>query len=225
MDTVLLLQETFEPLAGRRILDIGCGGGLLAKALFKRGAFVSGIDPDEAALSTARALVPEGSFLAHSAYALPFAGGSFDGSVFLNSLHHVPCEAMADALREAGRVTREDGRIVVIEPLASGSFFEAFLPVEDETDVRKSAQQAVDEVLTEGAFRQLRSVTFDRAERFAGVDEFLTRVTAGDPARQQTVAHNRALIEESFGRVAKPDDDGRFVLVQPLLARVLAPRV
>src|SRR5690349_10868617 len=32
------------PLAGRRVLDVGCGGGLLAEALAARGAAVTGID-------------------------------------------------------------------------------------------------------------------------------------------------------------------------------------
>jgi 2-polyprenyl-6-hydroxyphenyl methylase/3-demethylubiquinone-9 3-methyltransferase len=41
-------------LAGRRIIDVGCGGGLLAEALAARGARVTGIDRSGAALSVAR---------------------------------------------------------------------------------------------------------------------------------------------------------------------------
>ncbi len=42
------------PLAGRQVLDIGCGGGILAEALAARGAHVTGIDLAERALKVAR---------------------------------------------------------------------------------------------------------------------------------------------------------------------------
>jgi 2-polyprenyl-6-hydroxyphenyl methylase/3-demethylubiquinone-9 3-methyltransferase len=42
-------------LAGRSVVDVGCGGGLLAEAMAARGARVTGIDAGEAALGAARA--------------------------------------------------------------------------------------------------------------------------------------------------------------------------
>jgi len=42
-------------LAGKRVLDVGCGGGLLAEAMAARGARVLGIDLSAAALDVARA--------------------------------------------------------------------------------------------------------------------------------------------------------------------------
>jgi len=42
------------PLAGRRVLDIGCGGGLLSEALARRGALVCGIDLSPAMIEIAR---------------------------------------------------------------------------------------------------------------------------------------------------------------------------
>lgn len=41
-------------LAGKRILDVGCGGGILAEAMAQRGAKVTGIDMGEAPLAVAR---------------------------------------------------------------------------------------------------------------------------------------------------------------------------
>ncbi len=41
-------------LAGKRVLDVGCGGGLLAEAMALRGAEVTGIDKGQAPLSVAR---------------------------------------------------------------------------------------------------------------------------------------------------------------------------
>jgi 2-polyprenyl-6-hydroxyphenyl methylase/3-demethylubiquinone-9 3-methyltransferase len=42
-------------LAGKRVLDVGCGGGLLAEGMANRGADVLGIDLSEAALEAPRA--------------------------------------------------------------------------------------------------------------------------------------------------------------------------
>ncbi|HUO67500.1 MAG TPA: bifunctional 2-polyprenyl-6-hydroxyphenol methylase/3-demethylubiquinol 3-O-methyltransferase UbiG [Gammaproteobacteria bacterium] len=47
-------------LAGARVLDVGCGGGLLSEALASRGADVLGIDLAEASLEAARVHAAEG---------------------------------------------------------------------------------------------------------------------------------------------------------------------
>lgn len=41
-------------LAGKKVLDIGCGGGILSEAMAQRGANVTGIDMGEAPLAVAR---------------------------------------------------------------------------------------------------------------------------------------------------------------------------
>ncbi len=41
------------PLAGKNVIDIGCGGGILAESMAKRGATVTGIDLSEKALKVA----------------------------------------------------------------------------------------------------------------------------------------------------------------------------
>ncbi|MDG2410401.1 MAG: bifunctional 2-polyprenyl-6-hydroxyphenol methylase/3-demethylubiquinol 3-O-methyltransferase UbiG [Halioglobus sp.] len=43
-----------SPVAGKRLVDVGCGGGILAESMAQRGALVTGIDMGEAPLSVAR---------------------------------------------------------------------------------------------------------------------------------------------------------------------------
>jgi 2-polyprenyl-6-hydroxyphenyl methylase/3-demethylubiquinone-9 3-methyltransferase len=43
-----------SPVAGKRVLDVGCGGGILAESLAQRGAEVNGIDMGEAPLQVAK---------------------------------------------------------------------------------------------------------------------------------------------------------------------------
>ena len=46
--------DEHSPVAGKRLVDVGCGGGILAESLAQRGANVTGIDMGEAPLSVAK---------------------------------------------------------------------------------------------------------------------------------------------------------------------------
>ncbi len=48
-------RSVFGGFGGKRALDVGCGGGILAEALAKEGALVTGVDPSEKSLAVARA--------------------------------------------------------------------------------------------------------------------------------------------------------------------------
>src|SRR6185436_13324360 len=45
--------DRHAPLAGKKVIDIGCGGGILAEAMAQRGAQVTGIDLSDKALRVA----------------------------------------------------------------------------------------------------------------------------------------------------------------------------
>jgi ubiquinone/menaquinone biosynthesis C-methylase UbiE len=175
-----VIEGAFAPLAGKRLLDIGCGAGALVRSLSDRGARVAGVDPNPEAVAVARESVPDGTFQTARAEALPFADASFDGAVFLNSLHHVPKPVMHRALREAARVVGPAGPIVVVEPLAEGSLFLALRLVEDETEVRNAAQEVIRQALEDEKFEQLRRADYLRRERLEGIEEFLAHVVAVD---------------------------------------------
>lgn len=223
-DATAIIVEAFAPLAGKRVLDIGCGAGTLARSLSERGARVTGVDPNTEALEIAREAVPEGVFQAAHAESLPFANGSFEGAIFLNSLHHVPGPAMDRALQEAARVVGSAGPIVVVEPLDEGSCFLALRPVEDEGEARTAAQEALRRALEGGAFERLSRVDYLRRERFEGLDQFLLRIIAVDPARAAVVAERRPEVAAAFGRHARVAADGGVTLEQPMRAHVLAAR-
>jgi SAM-dependent methyltransferase len=100
------------PTAGR-LVDIGCGTGILAQALLARGSVtgVVGIDINEPLLARARAEVtdPRASFELADAATLPHASGSFDHALSMlvwNFLEDRPA-----SLREAMRVTRPGGTV------------------------------------------------------------------------------------------------------------------
>jgi SAM-dependent methyltransferase len=104
-------------VAGRRVLDIGCGDGVLACALAARGARVLGVDADLDMLAAARQraanLCPDAEFTEARAERLPFPDASFDVVVAVTVLCFV---SDADAaVREMIRVLRPGGRLVIGE--------------------------------------------------------------------------------------------------------------
>ena len=220
MDTLVLILQALAPIAGKHVLDIGCGRGTLAKVLLDRSAVVTGIDSNADAVASAQIRAPGARFDTAFAEALPFTDAVFDGALFVNALHHA--DRPSKALSEAARVLRPDGVIVVVEPLASGSFFEALRPIEDETAVRTEAQVAIAAAVDSGSLVCLRDVSFERVDRFARFDDFLSRVTAVDPRRVAMVDAARATILATFERVAERGEAGGYLLRQPHRGHVLA---
>lgn len=206
-----VIRAELAPLAGRSILDIGCGAGALATPLRAEGALWRGLDPGGGppGLSVDRA----------GAEAMPYPDASFDAAICVNALHHVPVAMMDRALTEAARVLRPGGRLVVIEPHASGALSRVIAVVDDETRIRQAAQRAMDRCR---ALRQVRARDYDRLEHYHDFSEFCGRITAVDPGRAGLIAERRAALAEAFEALAG-HDAGRRTLAQPMSVRVFQP--
>ncbi len=104
-------------VAGRFVLDAGCGDGAFSLQLAARGARVIAVDTSEAMLEAARRRVlPEDTsieFLRASVEALPFEAESFDAVLMVTVLCTV--NDPSRAVREARRVLKHGGRLVVGE--------------------------------------------------------------------------------------------------------------
>ena len=82
-------------LAGKRILDVGCGGGLLSEGMAVRGATVTGIDLSEKPLGVARLhLLESGQSVDYRKISVEQLAdempGAFDAVTCLEMLEHVP---------------------------------------------------------------------------------------------------------------------------------------
>lgn len=134
-------------VAGRRILDAGCGSGPLALALRERGARVTGFDASAEMIRLARERLGEDTDLRvlDLAEELPFEDGAFDDVVCSLALHYL--EDWSAPLRELHRVLRPGGRLIlsVEHPMVhklvhpEADYFETSLwPLEHEFQGRKA---------------------------------------------------------------------------------------
>lgn len=107
--------DAIAPVAGKRVLDIGCGGGILADSMARKGADVLGVDLAEKALKVAQLHALEADtrgvkYREVSAEALAVEQpGSFDVVTCMEMLEHVPepgsvVQACADLVKPGGWV-------------------------------------------------------------------------------------------------------------------------
>jgi len=146
------VRDFVRPGGDERALDVGTGAGALAFALAPSVGEVVGLDPVPELLELARArALPNTEFVEADGTALPFPDGSFDLVGTHRTLHHVaePDRVVA----ELARVTRDGGRVLVVDQLAPDDAAEAAALHEFET-VRDPSHERL---LTDAELRELFS--------------------------------------------------------------------
>lgn len=192
-DNFLTTLDVAVGLSGKEILEVGSGDGARSYAIAQKCKHLTGVEPDQAKVMMARERnISNASFIEGKAENIPLQNQHFDVVLFTLSLHHVPVQAMNQAIDEAVRLVATDGFIVFLEPGTEGSFFEAEIAFDacdgDEREEKAAAYRAMT------AHRGLVSVSeipdetifvFDSDEDFvgsmtpkkelAGIGEFLRR--------------------------------------------------
>lgn len=108
------IDERVGGLPGKRVIDIGCGGGLVAEGMARRGATVTGIDLGEAPLAVAR-LHAEKEGINVEYLNIPAEtiaderAGQYDAVTCLEMLEHVPDPASVVAA--CARLVKPGGQV------------------------------------------------------------------------------------------------------------------
>lgn len=110
-----LLDKRFGKESTPSLLDIGCGVGNFHPLLSKRLTDVYGIDVSESSINIAKANNPEVSYSVYAGDRLPFDDETFDVTLAVCVMHHVPVQHWQNFANEMKRVTKRSGMAIVFE--------------------------------------------------------------------------------------------------------------
>jgi ubiquinone/menaquinone biosynthesis C-methylase UbiE len=177
--TTLDAMESFRPVRGLRLLDIGCGDLGFTRQLSENAKSVIGVDPDPVQSEKNRAMLakadapPNLTFVESSADELPVESDSVDGVCFSFSLHHIPSSAYKRVFDEVRRVLVPGGFLCVIEPMDS-PLNQIMRLFHDEDHERQMAQQALRE-MAEPLFGNRQTRTFHNFIAYESFEQFAVR--------------------------------------------------
>ncbi len=100
--------------SGKRVLDVGCSSGYLARPLVERGCVVVGIEQDEVAAEAAREVCEDVLTGDVETMELQFTPGSFDVVLCGDLIEHL--RAPEQLLARVRPLLRDDGRLVLTTP-------------------------------------------------------------------------------------------------------------
>lgn len=149
----------YADLRGKALLEIGCGNGRASAMLVRAAGTLTAIDPDADLIRAAKSSVPGADFLLGSGEALDFSDSKFDAVIFTFSLHH---QDSALALKEAHRVLKPGGQLLIIEPSKEGDIHPFFRMFRNEDRNIENALEAI----TASDFVPERTETFPLEMRF-----------------------------------------------------------
>jgi len=119
LKVIALAKEHFGPeLRGKKILDVGCGDGVLTSMFARLGCQASGIDYSEEAVQFAKQKLSNNSyvnFTQGSAYDLPWPDATFDLVVSSDVIEHLT--DVKKFLQEISRVLKPSGGVIISTPI------------------------------------------------------------------------------------------------------------
>jgi SAM-dependent methyltransferase len=114
-DVMLDLLASKSILRHAKILDVGCGVGLVHPYLIDHVAELHGTDISTLSLARAAKSNPKVHYTAYEGGVLPYTDGAFDCAFAINVMHHVPPESWNRFVSEMARIVRPGGQVVVFE--------------------------------------------------------------------------------------------------------------
>lgn len=196
-----LMQEICGTQAQGRLLDVGCGPGMLSRRLARTGCRVIGVDYNPRMIAHARAQPVSGvRFLRMNAERLSFAEGSFDGVVCSNLLYYVPDPARV--LGQIRRVLRAGGRLTLTGPHTEADLRVLDRRLRTELADRPDMAEAVESFLE--CNRQIGRHGLRNLYDLAGIRELLVGVGFSRIERS-----NRTYLGQNYFVVASVDGGGR----------------
>ncbi len=207
------LMRRMLPLAGARVIDLGCGNAQMARRMLDEAgaASVAALEVDRIQHETNLAHpAPRLQFVLAGADDIPMPDASFDIATMFKSLHHVPVARMDRALDEVRRVLAPGGLLYVSEPVFAGPFNEIVRLFHDEQVVRAAALDALQRAAGSGVLEAIAERYFDTPLAFCDFADFEERIICATHSEHSLTAQTLAEVRRRFDRHLGADG-ARFV--------------
>ena len=209
----------FSP--GDRLLDSGCGPGIVSMALAREVAHVDGVDltPAMIALGRQRAAadgLDNVTFQVADMSSLPFDDASFDGAVTRYTVHHL--DHPIAALSEMVRVTRAGGRVVALDAVPLATHRTAYDQFEQRRDPSHTTALTLEEWLTMGDALGLGPATVERFSLRMEATALLAHAFPDAEARESLAQSLRDDVGVNALGFSASLEDGVLVVYFPLAA-------
>ena len=195
-------------LDGARILELGCGRAELTRLIATQGVareiLALEVDEIQHALNLQLTDLPNVEFKLAGAQQIPAADNAFEVAFMFKSLHHVPLDLMAPALREIHRVLKPGGYLYVSEPIFAGAFNDILRLFHHEERVRDAAFMAVKRAVTEGIFELTEEIFFNAPIKFQDFAEYERMVIGVTHTRHHLTSEIYAEVKTHFARHMTP---------------------
>ena len=170
-----VLEESLS-LDGMTIVELGCGPGLLTRAIAGTGTgrqiLALEVDEVQHARNARITDLPNVEFGLAGAESIPCDDGTVDLALMFKSLHHVPTELVDQAMAEIHRVLVPSGHLHVSEPVFDGVFNEVLRLFHDEERQRAAAFEALTRAVDRGLFELVRQTFFLAPVYFPSFEAF-----------------------------------------------------
>lgn len=180
----------------KKILELGCGKAKLTRIIAEggEGRHVTATEVDKIQHEKNCALtdLPNVDFVFAGSQNLPFDDDSFDIILLFKSLHHVPMEYMADAMKEIARVLKPGGLAYISEPIFAGDFNEILSLFHDEQEVRAAAFNAIVNCVRAGDLKLVKQIFFNTPRNypeFSDFEQLIINVTHSNHQLSEDLMH------------------------------------
>jgi len=175
-----MIRKFSPPAEGDRVLDIGCGSGVIADVLASMGATTTGIDANPAAVEYARQTFRRSNldFRLGLIEEIEFPDGTVDGVYCLELIEHLYEPQVRELFSTVHRLCRAGGTFTITTPNYSGvwPFVERFLDtlrlvprLEGAQHVTRFTRERLQRLLEETGWRVDVMTTFSTLAPFVSV--------------------------------------------------------
>jgi SAM-dependent methyltransferase len=172
---------------GQRVLDVGCGTGMLTAECLRRGATVAAVEPSEPFVAAVAERYPDADVRCGVAERLPFQDGEFDAALAQLVVHFM--REPVTGLREMRRVTRPGGVVAACvwdhaggqAPISAGwrAVHEVDPDAEDESHLAGAREGHLAELLTEAGLVDVQEATLPIRVEHPSFDDWWEPFTFG----------------------------------------------